>query len=67
MRKRKRKRSHAVIVGEKVRKWRLDGGLSQTDFGELVGVTQSCISHIERGNRLPSIGLYFSILEAVGG
>ena len=38
------------LIGEKVRKYRRQKGLSQEQLGELVGFSQSKISKIENGD-----------------
>lgn len=39
------------LIGEKVRKYRRQKGMSQEQLGEIVGFSQSKISKIERGER----------------
>ena len=39
------------LIGDKVRKYRRQKGLSQEQLGELVGFSQSKINKIERGER----------------
>ena len=39
------------LIGDNVRKYRRQKGLSQEQLGELVGFSQSKISKIERGER----------------
>ena len=38
------------LIGERVRKYRRQKGLSQEQLGEIVGFSQSKISKIERGD-----------------
>jgi transcriptional regulator with XRE-family HTH domain len=40
-------------LGEKLKRLRLDSGLTQAVFAERIGMTQSAISKIEGGTRLP--------------
>ncbi|MGI6005082.1 MAG: helix-turn-helix transcriptional regulator [Christensenellales bacterium] len=40
-------------------------GMSQKELGEMVGVSQGMISHIEKGLKNPSLGLAFRIATAL--
>ena len=51
----------------KLRKYRTDHGLSQTDFGKSVGVKKATISRIEKGKRSPSLALVSRIVEVAKG
>ena len=53
------------MIGDKVRKYRRQKGLSQERLGELVGFSQSKISKIERGDwdSLSDLRLVAKVLE----
>lgn len=60
-------------TGPKGDEWRImakrlraEQGMSQTQLGELVGVSAAYISHLEAGKRHPSATLCRRILEALG-
>ncbi len=52
--------------GKKVRKTRLDKGLSQGDIARRLKLHRSYISGIERGVRNPSLGVVEKIAKALG-
>jgi transcriptional regulator with XRE-family HTH domain len=54
--------------GEWLRHWRLDRGLSQTDFGELLDpkVRHSTVCCWENGLRRPSLELIRQIIDITG-
>lgn len=45
----------ATEIGERIKKRRIELGLTQTDIKEATGISSGNISDVERGNRLPSI------------
>lgn len=49
-----------------VKKERLRQGMTQTDLGDLIGVTAAYISHIESGSRNPTAATCRRVLEALG-
>lgn len=51
---------------ERIKEVRLSAGLTQTAFGERVGVKQNTIAQIESGNRVPSEQLTLSICREYG-
>ncbi len=56
------------MIGDKIRKYRRQKGLSQERLGEIVGFSQSKISKIERGERgdwdsLSDLRLIAKVLE----
>lgn len=46
-----------MSIGENVKKIREDKGIKQSELAERVGVTQSMMSQIERGSKVPSMPL----------
>jgi DNA-binding XRE family transcriptional regulator len=50
-----------------LKKYRKDVSIRQTEFAEVVGVTQSTISKIESGEINPSLELAVAIERATGG
>lgn len=53
-------------LGVKIRRLRTEQGITQSQLGELVGVTAAYISHIEAAKRHPAPSLIRRILEALG-
>ena len=53
-------------LGEAVLARRKDLGLSQTALAEMVGVHQTMIGFIERGEKLPSFDLLIRLQDALG-
>jgi DNA-binding XRE family transcriptional regulator len=51
----------------KLREYRVARGLSQSTFAASVGVKKATISRIEKGKRVPSMGLVARIVEISGG
>jgi transcriptional regulator with XRE-family HTH domain len=51
----------------KLRAFRVSRGLSQQEFARSVGVKKSAISRIEKGKRVPSMGLVARIVELSDG
>ena len=51
----------------KLREYRIARGLSQQDLAASVGVKKSAISRIEKGKRVPSMGLVSRIVEVSEG
>ena len=51
----------------KLRAYRVSRGLSQQDLAASVGVKKSAISRIEKGKRVPSMGLVARIVELSEG
>jgi transcriptional regulator with XRE-family HTH domain len=51
----------------KLRAYRIARGLSQQDFAASVGVKKAAISRIEKGKRVPSMGLVARIVEVSEG
>lgn len=52
--------------GEKIKKMRLEKGLTQEQFGEMIGVGKQCVSLWELGKTNPSINAIKKISEAFG-
>ena len=53
------------MIGERIRKLRTDLDLSGKRLADMVGVTQSYISAIERGEREPSVDVLKSLANAL--
>jgi DNA-binding XRE family transcriptional regulator len=51
----------------KLREYRIARGLSQQSFAASVGVKKATISRIEKGKRVPSMGLVARIVEISDG
>ncbi|MBE5851244.1 MAG: helix-turn-helix transcriptional regulator [Lachnospiraceae bacterium] len=52
-------------IGGKIRKRRVDAGLSQERLAELCDVGTTHISHIETGNCVPSLKTFIAILNSL--
>jgi transcriptional regulator with XRE-family HTH domain len=53
------------IVGDNIRKWRLERGLSQEEVAHRVGIVSSYYGQIERGRRNPTIGVLGRVADAL--
>lgn len=53
-------------LGLAVRTLRKSKGLTQGNFCEMVGITQSYLSQVENGNKEPSIDVVKKIADALG-
>jgi transcriptional regulator with XRE-family HTH domain len=53
-------------IGEKLRRLRLDSGLTQAVFAERIGLSQAAVSKIEGGTRMPSRAAIDRWLAACG-
>jgi len=51
----------------KLREFRIAKGLSQQDLAASVGVKKAAISRIEKGQRVPSMGLVARLVEVSAG
>lgn len=51
----------------RLRAFRTNHGLSQADFAKSVGVKKATISRIEKGHRVPSMGLVSRMVEISQG
>lgn len=54
------------IVGSRIKTERATRGFNQQQFGEKIGIQQSAVSAIEKGDRLPTIEQLMSIMELFG-
>ena len=53
------------LVGENIRRRRLELRLTQQELGDRLGVTQTYISDVEQGKRSPRLGRMAAIAEAL--
>lgn len=53
------------IVGNRIKAFRIQRGLSQEQLAELVGVGSAHISHIETGNSTPSLQTMIDIINVL--
>jgi len=53
-------------VGARILKLRIQRGLTQTEFGERIGVSQRYIAMLEKGDRLPSQALLIAMAAKFG-
>jgi DNA-binding XRE family transcriptional regulator len=61
-----RKRNQAYIDGHRLAERRTASGLSQAEVGELMGVTKSRVSQIERGE-VSTVDAIARYVQALGG
>lgn len=54
------------LVGENVRRFRIERQMTQEQFAERSGLSQQYISDLERGRRNPTIVTLFEISQALG-
>jgi transcriptional regulator with XRE-family HTH domain len=55
-----------IVLGSNVRALREKNNLSQEELAQAIGLRQSMISEIERGNRTPSLPVVGRIAETFG-
>ena len=63
---RRRKRDSEVIVGERIRRLRLDAGLSQEELGRSSKMSTSYISRLETGEVNPTVDALTRIVRVFG-
>lgn len=54
------------IIGKFIKKKRKEIGLTQTELGDKLGVSDKAISKWETGNSLPDIGILKSLSDILG-
>ena len=52
-------------IGQRIKQRRIEKGLAQERFSEMIGVGPSHMSHIESGSTVPSLEVFISILNAL--
>lgn len=52
-------------VGNRIKRYRMDKGLSQEELGEIVLVSSVHLSYVENGSRVPSLELLILIANAL--
>lgn len=55
-----------LLLGAKMRESRKEAGLHLAELAELAGITQSYLSDIERGNKLPPLPTLDALAAALG-
>lgn len=53
------------MIGERLRRSRINLGLSQKDLAEKLKITSSAISMYESGRRLPSLEMFIKLIEVL--
>jgi len=53
------------LIGNAIRKTRIERGLSQEELAEMVDITPTHMKHIESGHRLPSVEVLYQIVVAL--
>lgn len=54
------------LVGENVKRLRLEQGLTQEQFAEKSGFSQQYLSDLERGRRNPTVVTLWELAQALG-
>lgn len=52
-----------MLLGRRLREVRKNKGYTQTDLAKLLGVSKVTICGYERGNRVPSLGIFLQLLD----
>lgn len=52
-------------IGQRIKRFRMEQGLTQERLSEMIGVGPSHMSHIESGSAVPSLEVFISILNAL--
>ena len=55
-----------MLVGQNVRRIRIEKGMTQERFSELSGFSQQYISGLEKGRRNPTVVTLFELATALG-
>ena len=55
-----------IMIGERIIEYRREHGISQREFGEMLGVTSQAVSKWERGVCCPDISLLPELAEVLG-
>lgn len=53
-------------IGRNIRKYRMEKKMRQEDLAEKTGLSANYIGMLERGEKLPSLDTFISILNALG-
>lgn len=56
----------SVEIGAAIRRARQDARLTQTQLGELAGMSDRTVRDIEKGSPAPSVGAVLALLDALG-
>ena len=56
----------AFIIGEQLKAERLKAGMTQEQLAAKIGTKKSYISRIENGVIIPSVGIFYRIINALG-
>ena len=54
-----------MIVGDRIRKKRIELGISQQELGDLVGVSKVSVCGYEKGNRTPTVETFILLTEVL--
>lgn len=58
--------AYSFYSGQILHTARKEAGLTQDELAQKINLTKSYISKLERGHIVPSAGLFFSIINALG-
>jgi transcriptional regulator with XRE-family HTH domain len=53
-------------LGQRIRKLRMDQGLTEAQLADKAKITEGHVSHVERGYRTPSLPVLRRIIAALG-
>ena len=54
-----------MLIGERIKKKRIELGISQQELGDLVGVSKVSICGYEKGNRTPTVDTFILLTEVL--
>ena len=54
-----------MIIGERIRKERINRGLSQEELGKMLGVSKVSVCGYETGNRIPNMDTFIKLVETL--
>lgn len=57
--------SDIMFLGDRLKKSRIEKGLSQQELGDLIGVSKVSISEYENGNRIPLLDNFSKLTEVL--
>jgi transcriptional regulator with XRE-family HTH domain len=59
--------SRLLEISSFIRNWRLNEGLSQSEFSQLAGIHTNTLIHLESGRKQVTLRVLFACLDAMDG
>ena len=56
----------AIVIGEKIKQYRLENGWTQQELGSKIGISKNAIGNYEKGIRSPKKDTMFDLANAFG-